>query len=121
MKNFFDYKQELSKRQREFEAAVQDFLDHYLNHELDPNWLEKVGKLSGRAAFRDKLKQLGYDLGDNAFQDAFRRFKDLADKTRRGLRGRVEEGKSGGGLCFGYDVVKQFALIFNLEIWLLFH
>ncbi|PRD43039.1 resolvase [Phyllobacterium phragmitis] len=34
--------------------------------------------------------------------------KDLADKTRRGLRGRVEEGKSGGGLCFGYDVVKQF-------------
>ncbi|MBP2231964.1 DNA invertase Pin-like site-specific DNA recombinase [Azospirillum agricola] len=33
--------------------------------------------------------------------------KDLADKTRRGLRGRVEEGKSGGGLCYGYDVVKQ--------------
>ena len=29
MKNFFDYKQELSKRQREFDAAVQDFLDHY--------------------------------------------------------------------------------------------
>lgn len=24
--------------------------------------------------------------------------KDLADKTRRGLRGRVEKGKSGGGL-----------------------
>jgi site-specific DNA recombinase len=35
--------------------------------------------------------------------------KDLADKTRRGLRGRVEHGKSGGGLCFGYDVVKQLA------------
>lgn len=34
--------------------------------------------------------------------------KDLADKTRRGLRGRVEDGKSGGGLCYGYDVVKQF-------------
>jgi site-specific DNA recombinase len=34
--------------------------------------------------------------------------KDLADKTRRGLRGRVENGKSGGGLCFGYDVVRQF-------------
>ena len=31
--------------------------------------------------------------------------KDLADKTRRGLRGRVENGKSGGGNCFGYDVV----------------
>jgi site-specific DNA recombinase len=33
--------------------------------------------------------------------------KDLADKTRRGLRGRIEEGKSGGGLCYGYDVVKR--------------
>jgi 2-isopropylmalate synthase len=41
-----------------------------------------LGKLSGRAAFRDKLKQLGYELGDNAFQDAFRRFKDLADKKK---------------------------------------
>ena len=33
--------------------------------------------------------------------------KDLADKTRRGLRGRVEKGKSGGGNAFGYDVVKR--------------
>ena len=32
--------------------------------------------------------------------------KDLADKTRRGLRGRVELGKSGGGLCFGYKVAR---------------
>src|SRR3954464_1526377 len=30
--------------------------------------------------------------------------KDLADKTRRGLRGRVEKGRSGGGLCYGYRV-----------------
>ncbi|WP_413992464.1 recombinase family protein [Labrys okinawensis] len=36
--------------------------------------------------------------------------KDLADKTRRGLRGRIEDGKSGGGLCFGYDVVGQAAV-----------
>jgi len=32
--------------------------------------------------------------------------KDLADKIRRGLRGRVEAGKSGGGNSYGYDVVK---------------
>ncbi|MBN8911041.1 MAG: recombinase family protein, partial [Rhizobiales bacterium] len=32
--------------------------------------------------------------------------KDLADKTRRGLRGRVEAGKSGGGNAYGYDVLK---------------
>ena len=30
--------------------------------------------------------------------------KDLAEKTRRGLRGRVELGKSGGGLSYGYRV-----------------
>ncbi|MBK6897602.1 MAG: recombinase family protein [Alphaproteobacteria bacterium] len=34
--------------------------------------------------------------------------KDLADKTRRGLRGRIEHGKSGGGIAYGYDVVKRF-------------
>jgi site-specific DNA recombinase len=32
--------------------------------------------------------------------------KDLADKTRRGLRGRIEAGKSGGGNSYGYDVLK---------------
>lgn len=33
--------------------------------------------------------------------------KDLADKTRRGLRGRIEKGKSGGGITYGYNVVHQ--------------
>jgi DNA invertase Pin-like site-specific DNA recombinase len=33
--------------------------------------------------------------------------KDLAEKTRRGMRGRVELGKAGGGLCYGYRVVRQ--------------
>ena len=41
-----------------------------------------LGKHSGRAAFRQKLEELGYDLGDNAFQDAFTRFKDLADAKK---------------------------------------
>jgi len=36
--------------------------------------------------------------------------KDLADKTRRGQRGRVEKGKAGGGLCFGYDVVRTMGV-----------
>ncbi len=31
--------------------------------------------------------------------------KQLAEKTRRGLRGRVEIGRSGGGNSYGYDVV----------------
>ena len=41
-----------------------------------------MGKHSGRAAFRAKLEELGYTLGDNAFQDAFGRFKALADAKK---------------------------------------
>src|SRR5262245_16284600 len=33
--------------------------------------------------------------------------KDLAQKTRRGLEGRIRQGKSGGGLCYGYEVVRK--------------
>ncbi len=42
-----------------------------------------MGKHSGRAAFRDKLTSLGYaEIGDNALNDAFKRFKDLADRKK---------------------------------------
>ena len=41
-----------------------------------------LGKLSGRHAFKDKLEAMGYTLEDAAFEDAFRRFKDLADKKK---------------------------------------
>ena len=41
-----------------------------------------MGKHSGRNAFRDKLKELGYELGENALEDAFNRFKELADRKK---------------------------------------
>jgi 2-isopropylmalate synthase len=42
-----------------------------------------LGKHSGRAAFRDKLRALGYaELGENQVNDAFGRFKDLADRKK---------------------------------------
>ena len=41
-----------------------------------------MGKHSGRHAFKEKLKDLGYELGDNAASDVFKRFKDLADKKK---------------------------------------
>jgi len=34
--------------------------------------------------------------------------KDLALKTHRGMRGRVEAGKSGGGNAYGYKVIRSF-------------
>lgn len=36
-----------------------------------------------------------------------RLLKDLANKTHRGLRGRVEKGKSGGGNSYGYKVIHK--------------
>jgi len=41
-----------------------------------------LGKHSGRHAFRKKLEELGFELGDNALQEAFARFKALADKKK---------------------------------------
>ena len=41
-----------------------------------------MGKHSGRNAFRTKLKELGYELGENALEDAFNRFKALADRKK---------------------------------------
>ncbi|HRD46779.1 MAG TPA: 2-isopropylmalate synthase, partial [Caulobacter sp.] len=41
-----------------------------------------MGKHSGRHAFREKLKALGYELGQNALNEAFVRFKELADKKK---------------------------------------
>ncbi|HEY2032220.1 MAG TPA: 2-isopropylmalate synthase [Rhizomicrobium sp.] len=41
-----------------------------------------LGKLSGRHAFKDKLEALGYELDNQSFQEAFKRFKDLADKKK---------------------------------------
>ena len=41
-----------------------------------------MGKHSGRAALRAKLRDLGYELGDNQLKDVFVRFKALADRKK---------------------------------------
>jgi len=41
-----------------------------------------LGKLSGRSAVRARLEELGYDLSREDLNEAFSRFKDLADRKR---------------------------------------
>ncbi|MFL0793140.1 MAG: 2-isopropylmalate synthase [Prochlorococcus sp.] len=41
-----------------------------------------LGKLSGRSAVRARLEELGYDLNREDLDEAFARFKDLADRKR---------------------------------------
>jgi 2-isopropylmalate synthase len=41
-----------------------------------------LGKHSGSHAFRVRLEEMGYSLGESELEQAFRRFKDLADKKK---------------------------------------
>jgi 2-isopropylmalate synthase len=41
-----------------------------------------LGKLSGRAAFKNRLKEIGYELSEEMLAAAFKKFKDLADKKK---------------------------------------
>ncbi|MBJ17841.1 MAG: 2-isopropylmalate synthase [bacterium] len=41
-----------------------------------------LGKHSGRHAFRDRLEELGFEVEGEAFERAFKRFKDLADAKK---------------------------------------
>jgi 2-isopropylmalate synthase len=48
---------------------------------LDQNSIV-LGKHSGRHAFKDKIESLGYTIADNELDEAFARFKALADKKK---------------------------------------
>lgn len=41
-----------------------------------------LGKHSGRHAFKERLNELGYVLGEQELEKAFRSFKDIADKKK---------------------------------------
>jgi len=41
-----------------------------------------LGKLSGRAAFKDRLREIGYDLSEEILAESFKKFKELADKKK---------------------------------------
>jgi 2-isopropylmalate synthase len=41
-----------------------------------------LGKLSGRAGLRSRLEEMGYKLTDSELNQAFKAFKDLADRKR---------------------------------------
>ncbi len=49
-----------------------------------------LGKLSGRHAFEERLKDMGYHLGAEEVSKAFEKFKDLADKKKEILDSDIE-------------------------------
>jgi len=49
-----------------------------------------LGKHSGRHAFEERLKEMGYELSQEDIQRAFEKFKDLADKKKVVLDSDIE-------------------------------
>jgi len=49
-----------------------------------------LGKHSGRHAFRERVKDLGYDLSEDELNQAFTHFKVLADKKKELFDGDIE-------------------------------
>lgn len=67
-----------------------------------------LGKHSGRHAFADTLKKMGYDLHGDALNQAFTRFKELADRkvqlTEEDLEALVAE-EMGGSVRYAFQLV----------------
>ena len=95
-------------RRGAFEIVVAEALDRISRDQADVATLYKHLRFAGvtiftLAAGEGEINELHVGL-KGTMNALF--LKDLAAKTHRGLRGRVEAGKSGGGICYGYDVVK---------------
>ncbi len=91
----------------EFDVVLAEALDRISRDQADIATLYKHLKFAGVPIItlaEGEISELHVGL-KGTMNALF--LKDLAAKTHRGLRGRVEEGKSGGGLCYGYKVVKK--------------
>ena len=92
-------------RRRQFDIVVAEALDRMSRDQEDVAHLYKHLSFAGVKLFtlsEGEISELHIGLSGTI---GALYLKQLAEKTRRGLRGRVEKGRSGGGNSFGYDVV----------------
>jgi DNA invertase Pin-like site-specific DNA recombinase len=95
-------------RQAKFDVVVAEALDRLSRDQEDVAALFKCLQYAGIQLItlaEGEINEL--HIGLKGTMNALF-VKDLANKTRRGMRGRVEAGKSGGGNSYGYKVVKRF-------------
>jgi DNA invertase Pin-like site-specific DNA recombinase len=94
-------------REAEFDVVVAEALDRLSRDQEDIAALFKRLQFAGIRLVTLGEGEIGVlHIGLKGTMNALF-LKDLADKTRRGLRGRVEAGKSGGGNAYGYDLVRH--------------
>ena len=94
-------------QEKKFELVLAEALDRISRDQADVATLFKYLRFAGVTIVtlaEGEISELHVGL-KGTMNALF--LKDLAAKTHRGMRGRVEKGKAGGGLCFGYWVVKK--------------
>ena len=95
-------------RRGSYDVVVAEALDRLSRDQEDVAGLLKRLRFAGIRLFTLAEGEIGeLHVGLKGTMNALF-LKDLAQKVRRGLEGRVREGRSGGGICFGYDVVREY-------------
>jgi DNA invertase Pin-like site-specific DNA recombinase len=95
-------------REAEFDVVIAEALDRLSRDQEDIAALFKRLQFAGIRLDTLGEGEIGVlHIGLKGTMNALF-LKDLADKTRRGLRGRVEAGQSGGGNAYGYDIVRGY-------------
>ena len=89
-----------------FDVVLAESLDRFSRDQEDTAGLFKRLTFAGVRIVTVSEGDIGHlHVGLKGTMNALY-LQDLAEKTRRGLRGRVEAGRSGGGICYGYRVVR---------------
>src|SRR5262245_504332 len=89
-----------------FDVVLAESLDRFSRDQEDTAGLFKRLTFAGVRLVTISEGDIGHlHVGLKGTMNALY-LKDLAEKTHRGLRGRVEAGCSGGGLCYGYRAVR---------------
>ena len=98
-----------ASREGEFQIVLAEALDRLSRDQEDIASFYKRLRFAGVQIFtlsEGEISELHVGL-KGTMNALF--LKDLAAKTHRGLRGRVEAGRSGGGNSYGYKVVHRLA------------
>ncbi len=94
-------------RSKRFEVVVAEALDRLSRDQADVANLYKLLNFLGIklvTVAEGEISELHVGLR-GAMNALF--LRDLAQKVHRGLEGRVQLGRSGGGLCYGYEVIRE--------------
>ena len=91
-------------RKRSFDIVISEALDRISR---DPEGMAHVYKAMQFSEIQIICLSEGVITENNVLLGSFaasQQIKSTSEKTRRGMKGRVEKGKSGGGISYGYRV-----------------